>query len=262
MSAPRANSVMSSPTPRRRVICDTVERRIALTWYPPGHAMSAHAHESDQRSVLLAGALNEQAGSRTSSAQAGAAGFKAAGVDHANLYGRDGALILAIDGPAPRRVRGRGDWLWRGGAGLGAIRRVLGAALSGDVSALDAANDLEALVEPADAAIGPGDAPPWLAHVKAAVDDAPATDRVEVLAAQAGVHRVHLSRRFKDVFGLPFSLYRRRAMTAKAVRAMLHDCDSAGAAAIDAGFADQAHFTRALKSETGLTPARLASALV
>ncbi len=252
---------MNSPAPRRRLLCDTAERRIALTWYPPGHAMAAHAHGRDQRSVLLAGALEERAGSRTISPRAGAAGFKAAGVDHANLYGRDGALILAVDGPAPRRVRGQGDWLWRGGAGLDAIRRVLGAALGGDVPTLDAANDLEALVEPVEITAASGDAPPWLACVQEAVDDDPAAARVDTLADAAGVHRVHLSRRFADVFGTPFSLYRRRAMTAKAVRSLLHDRDGAGAAAAEAGFADQAHFTRALKAETGVTPARLAAAL-
>jgi AraC family transcriptional regulator len=253
---------MTSLTPRRRVLLSSADRRIALTWYPPGHAMAAHAHDADQRSVLLAGALSEQAGRKTSELSAGVTGFKAAGVVHANDYGRDGALILAFDGPTPNRVRSRGDWAWRGGVGLDAVRTVLGAALSGAAPIADAANDLDAMLEAVPSTLKASDTPPhWLTQVKAAVDEDPASARVETLAADAGVHRVHLSRRFAAAFGTPFSLYRRRAMTAKAVRTLLHEQDGAGGAAIEAGFADQAHFTRALKAETGLTPARLAAAL-
>lgn len=253
---------MTPPAPRRRVLLSSPDRRLALTWYPPGYVMAAHDHETDQRSVLLAGALQERAGRTTSELSAGVAGFKAAGVVHANEYGRDGALILAMDGPAPRRARAQGEWAWRGGAGLDAVRAVLGAAVSGAAPMSDAANDLDALLEavPPKGKTG-GGPPPWLKQVKAAVDEDPASARAETLAADAGVHRVHLSRRFAAAFGTPFSLYRRRAMTAKAVRTLLHDRDGAGAAAVEAGFADQAHFTRALKAETGLTPARLAAAL-
>jgi len=253
---------MTSPTPRRRVLLSSAGRRIALTWYPPGHAMAAHAHEADQRSVLLAGALQERAGSKTSQLSAGVTGFKAAGVVHANEYGRDGALILAMDGPAPCRARSSSDWMWRSGAGLEAVRQVLGAALSGAAAMAEAANDLDAMLDPVlPQAIPDTTPPPWLMQVKSALDDDPAAARVESLAAQAGVHRVHLSRRFAEAFGTPFSLYRRRAMTAKAVRTLLHERDGAGAAAVEAGFADQAHFTRTLKAETGMTPARLAAAL-
>lgn len=253
---------MTPLAPRRRVLLSSTERRIALTWYPPGYVMAAHDHEADQRSVLLAGALQEQAGRTTSELQAGVTGFKAAGVVHANDYGRDGALILAMDGPAPRCARAQGDWAWRGGAGLDAVRTVLGAALSGAAPMADAANDLDAMLEAVPKKGRASDTPPrWLTQVKAAVDDDPASARVEMLAADAGVHRVHLSRRFAAAFGTPFSLYRRRAMTAKAVRTLLHGRDGAGAAAVEAGFADQAHFTRALKAETGLTPGRLAAAL-
>jgi AraC-like DNA-binding protein len=253
---------MTPLAPRRRVLLSSTDRRIALTWYPPGHAMAAHDHDEDQRSVLLAGALQERAGSVTSELSAGVTGFKAAGVVHANDYGRDGALILAMDGPAPRRARAQGEWAWRGGVGLDAVRTVLGAAVSGAAPMSDAANDLDALLEGVAPKVKASDRPPrWLMQVKAAVDEDPASARAETLAADAGVHRVHLSRRFAAAFGTPFSLYRRRAMMAKAVRTLLDDRDGAGAAAVEAGFADQAHFTRVLKAETGLTPARLAAAL-
>jgi hypothetical protein len=128
-------------------------------------------------------------------------------VVHANAYGRDGALILAMDGPAPRRVRAQGEWAWRGGAGLDAVRTVLGAAVSGAAPMSDAANDLDAMLEavPPNGTAG-GGPPPWLKQVKAAVDKDPASARAETLAADAGVHRVHLSRRFAAAFGTPFSL--------------------------------------------------------
>lgn len=252
---------MSFLPPQRRVLSQGEGRRIVLTWYPPMHTMADHAHDADQRSVLLAGSLQERAGSRMGELIAGVTGYKAAGVKHANLYGPNGALILALDGPAPQAVRSRGDWLWRGGQALNPIRRILGATLGGSVCTADAAEDLEALVEPAALDDESALPPPWLIQVKDAIDDDPAGARVYALAQSVGVHRVHLSRSFASSFGMPISLYRRRAMTAKGVRSLLQNQECAGVAAADAGVADQSHFTRALKAETGLTPCRLAAAL-
>jgi hypothetical protein len=70
---------MTPLAPRRRVVLSSPDRRIALTRYPPSAirraAMAAHDHEADQRSVLLAGALQEQAGRATSELSAGVTGF-------------------------------------------------------------------------------------------------------------------------------------------------------------------------------------------
>ena len=72
----------------------------------------------------------------------------------------------------------------------------------------------------------------------------------------------HLSRMFHAVTGVTLSRYRRRLRT-RAALAALADGAPAGLAALaaQAGFADQAHFTRTLKAETGLAPGRIRTML-
>jgi AraC-like DNA-binding protein len=81
------------------------------------------------------------------------------------------------------------------------------------------------------------------------------------LAREVGMSAYHLSRTFRRVTGLTLSRYRttlrlRRAMQ----RLAAGDRDLAGLAA-ELGFADQAHLTRALRAETGTTPAALRTLL-
>jgi AraC-like DNA-binding protein len=81
------------------------------------------------------------------------------------------------------------------------------------------------------------------------------------LAQAAGVSAYHLSRSFRRVTGLTMSRYRTRLRLRRAMeRLAAGEGDLAGLAA-DLGFADQAHLTRALRAETGTTPAALRRAL-
>lgn len=230
-----------------------------LTWYPAGLTMPAHAHEADQHSLILAGAVVEETGSRKTEITAGAAGFKAAGLSHGDVYGPHGALILSLN--RPHRARPSAPWLWRR-ADAGQVRRLAALTLQGGPASSDALTDCAARLEMNEKGDPARDAAPiWLLQVREAIDADPAAARLDGLAAAAGVHRVHLSRRFAATFGTAFSLYRRRAMVAAAVRAMAENRAPASAAALEAGFCDQAHFARVLKSETGATPARLGALL-
>jgi AraC-like DNA-binding protein len=81
------------------------------------------------------------------------------------------------------------------------------------------------------------------------------------LAQAAGVSAYHLSRTFRRVTGLTLSRYRTRLRLRRAMqRLAAGDGDLAGLAA-ELGFADQAHLTRALRAETGTTPAALRTLL-
>ena len=81
------------------------------------------------------------------------------------------------------------------------------------------------------------------------------------LAREAEVSAYHLSRTFRRVTGLTLSRYRIRLRLRRAMqRLAAGDGDLAGLAA-ELGFADQAHLTRALRAETGTTPAALRTLL-
>jgi AraC family transcriptional regulator len=99
--------------------------------------------------------------------------------------------------------------------------------------------------------------PPWLSTVQGLLHERFMESlRVADLAALVSVHPVHLSRVFSSYFGIPLGSYvRRLRLDWTAVQLATADitlCDLA----LQAGFADQSHFTRAFKRQTGLTPAK------
>ena len=75
------------------------------------------------------------------------------------------------------------------------------------------------------------------------------------VAASVGVHPVHLSREFPKHFGVTLADYLRRMRINYACQALSKADQPLTAIALDAGFADQAHFTRCFKRATGVTPA-------
>lgn len=99
-----------------------------------------------------------------------------------------------------------------------------------------------------------GPPPPWLDRVRELLHDTDGSVPVATLAREAGVHRVHLARTFRDHFGVPVTLYARQ-LRLQAARRLLAagDLPLAGVAA-RAGFADQSHLTRAMREGWGVTP--------
>ena len=77
------------------------------------------------------------------------------------------------------------------------------------------------------------------------------------LAGVAGLSRFQMLRQFKTAFGLPPHAYLRLARVRRA-RAMVLDGEPLADTALAAGFADQAHMTRAFRSILGYTPGALA----
>ena len=93
-------------------------------------------------------------------------------------------------------------------------------------------------------------------EVRAALNEDPHA-RLETLAALAGWSPWHLSRTFRRVTGVTINTYRLRLR----VRAVLDELADPGAElaalAVRAGFADQAHMTRAVGRELGSSPGRI-----
>lgn len=99
--------------------------------------------------------------------------------------------------------------------------------------------------------------PRWLGDATERLHQAPLTASLSGIAAELGLHPVHVSRAFKRHRGMTLSRYLRGLRLHDATRAMLESAESLAALADGHGFADQSHLTRALQRETGWTPGRL-----
>jgi AraC family transcriptional regulator len=103
---------------------------------------------------------------------------------------------------------------------------------------------------------GDGKRPPsWLARVREAVEtEYPRRLTLAELARQARLHPVYLSRAFRDHVGRSLSQCLTDARVRYAARRLQDPSATLTDIALDAGFADQSHFTRVFKRETGMTP--------
>jgi AraC-like DNA-binding protein len=84
---------------------------------------------------------------------------------------------------------------------------------------------------------------------------------LDQLASLAGISTYHLSRTFRDITGLTISRYRIRLRVRRALEGLAEGNRDLARLAAESGFADQAHLTRAVRTETGSTPGRLRDVL-
>lgn len=264
-----ARQAPTTALPRVRTLFQRHGLRARLGWYAPGQRMARHAHPQHQCSLLLSGTLGEAAAGDDIRLAGTAAGFKAAGVDHANDYGPSGALIFGVDvdaalhWPDDGSVVGPG-WRWQRAPAAALLQR--SRHLLADLQA-NADPDLEArlwelvavLADPALAPAARKQSPPlWLARMSARLQE----DRTPLaeLAREAGLHPVYVSRAFLRWTGSTPSALRVRARVQRALAAL-----TAGRplvdAALQAGFADHAHFSRAARACVGLSPRQLCALL-
>jgi AraC-like DNA-binding protein len=101
---------------------------------------------------------------------------------------------------------------------------------------------------------------PAIGRAKQCIDDDPAAGlSLAELAATAGVSRFQLLRGFAREFGLTPHAYVMQERV-RLARRLLRAGQSIAEAALDSGFADQSHMTRAFVRQLGVTPGRYQAA--
>ena len=226
-----------------------------LKRYAPGLRQAPHAHDAAHLSLVLAGGFEETGEGGAGRCEAGRAGLRPEGLRHAVRFGPEGALVLTFTPP----VRADGspairDPDWSPVLARPHLRRLVPLLLEGGEAGVEAGWDLLALcgTRPAE----PARPDPWLRAVRDRLVETPGDVRLADLAHDAGRHRVHLGRAFLAAYGETPSVFRRRAMLDRALCLTARGV-SAAAAAAEAGFADQSHFSRACRDLYGLPPGRM-----
>ena len=224
--------------------------RARLVYYPPGLSQTPHRHREPHISVVVAGSFRETTPSDERIVCQGGIGFRADAASHAVRFGPAGALILTV---APR------DWVAQGMPRDGV--RWLGTqpAMARHLVTLASRGGHEAHEELADRLLAlwtgsartrrraAGGAPAWLQAAADRLLRGSAEISIAGLAEELGIHRVHLARCFQRHYGMPPSVFRRRAMASRALSAALADRTGLAAAAAEAGFADQSHMSRVVR---------------
>jgi AraC family transcriptional regulator len=101
--------------------------------------------------------------------------------------------------------------------------------------------------------------PRWLRRVEEAIEASISSPpSVEELAAIAGVHPTHLLRTFRRYQGTTIANFVRRRRIERARTEVAQNRQTLSRIALDAGFADQSHFTRVFKQVFGETPGQYA----
>lgn len=230
--------------------------------YAPGYRREPHSHDTLGITLVLDGHLRERVRGIEENSSALSVVIKPAGTVHENEVGPRGARTIAVSildsEELLEDVREVGPWRWNHpGAGVQPLL-ALGRALSQPSQAGHAEEMiLELLGELAGASSpGVGDAPAWIRRAREALDDLAAEGiEVRALAESLNVHPVSLTRAFRRAYGVPVTRYRRQVRLRRAADHLAGGEQSLSAVAQLAGYADQPHMCREIRSATGLPPA-------
>jgi AraC family transcriptional regulator len=238
-------------------------------FFPPHAYLPPHVHERASFAVMLEGSFDIAIAHHSYPCEPQSFVTEPAEERHDNRLGRAGAHVVVVqpDAAAVRRLGPCGQWFeevhhtrktpvcapaWRIARELRAPDSATPVAVEGLVLEMLALSTRRQ---------GTGDrphrapAPPWLTRAREELHDRFLDPpRIADLATAAGVHPDHLARAFRGRFGVPIGTYLRRLRLDWAATRLEISEEGISAIALDAGFADQSHFTRTFRRHTGLTP--------
>ena len=253
---------MGSPTSRT---LETETFALTEAWFPAGGVVPRHYHGRACVAFMLGGAFDLRLTGHTHSCPPASVFTEPLGEPHANYMGSGGAHVIVLQpDPArpelPSRVRAVFECTsHQHHAGLTerAARLTQELDAPDDLAPLAAeAIALELLVMMARIESATLKSPPsWLLRAQELLHERFAGPlRISEVAQAVGIHPAHLARTFRAHFSVSIGSYVRRLRLEWAAVELGRADSSLAAIALDAGFADQSHFTRAFKRQLGITP--------
>ena len=239
---------------------------VTEAWFPPMSTLPPHRHERTVFAVILDGSFEDRFGDgKHLDCPPRTVLTEPAGEQHSNYFERRGARVLVLQ-PDPQKA----DLLQPCAHFLGQINHFLHPGIAGmawrlahelhhaDGVSLLAIEGLGLeMLATAARAYEPRHTkpPPWLLRAEALLKDCHLENlSVEEIARAVDVHPVHLARVFRAHFRESIGTYVRKLRLDWAAMQLAVSQDAIVHIALQAGFADQSHFTRAFKQHTGFTP--------
>lgn len=229
-----------------------------------------HWHERPSLGIVLEGEVSKEFSKSSMVVEANNGFTLPAGIIHADHFGPGSRVVMIeIDPQHPAsaaRLRLCGDvfehWTLIEDQRIGWLgRRITWELNQPDTASGLAVNGLVGEVLSVAARFGSGASveplPDWLAHARE-IATSHLNRRVSVteIADEVGVHPAYLARRFREAFGVTPGAYARNARLDWAAERLANTDLSIAEIAIQAGFSDQSHFTRAFRRYSDQTPAQ------
>jgi AraC family transcriptional regulator len=231
----------------------------------PHSRVPRHAHENSYFCFSLQGVYTERYGKREVVCKPAAVTFRSSAQTHEALVHNAETRVFVLEIPSHWIDRLRADSLTLESASEfygGTVTR-LGARLNREFHKTDSAAKLaieglalELLAEAArQPSYGIAAAPPWLKQAREMViEHFSETLKLTQIAAEVGVHPVYLATAFRQKFGVTIGEFVRKLRIEHACAQLNKQDLPLSTIALQAGFADQSHFSKVFKSYVGMTP--------
>jgi AraC family transcriptional regulator len=235
--------------------------------YPPDAVLPAHRHEHAFFYLVVEGRCTEDCGHSSETGGPSTLVYHPPGEVHANHWPGAGGQCFHIELSHARLETARPyapalERYFRltGGPASRLALRLLGEFRLGELASPLALEGLALEVMAETSRVGEGrpreEAPRWLLRVRDLLHDRFAEEyHLGELAAEGGIHPAHLARSFRHHFRCTAGEYLRRLRVEDACRRLAGSDEPLVSVALAAGYADQAHFTKAFRLATGMTPA-------
>ena len=234
----------------RHASLDTGGLRVSDISFAPNRRLPRHSHPHGCIAVVLEGAVDKTFARTSGTATRGTVITMPPVEPHADVFGRSGARLVVAETPGDEQVALGRDW----------SALVIAAKIARELESPDeftplAVEGLALELAAAARRLRPNGAPPWLRTAReVALERAPVT--VAEIAAELEVDPRLLARGFHEHYGSSIGEYVRNARLDWAAAKLVQTDAPLATLALEAGFADQSHFTRSFKRRTGLPPGK------